>query len=313
MYLGQLQLDGLVFEGTHPQLVDRATWEAAQVSIGTIGSSEAALPLLRGLVRCAECRYLLKARKTNGGRYSYNCRHLGRAGGCRGSGQIIAQSGPLRIVGLEKYVVERMWEWLDDYEGRIDADSSSADERRVALAAVSDLQARLNTHAADVSGLVGRWGQDAFEAMGDALAKELAEAEEHLRQLNRRSRQLLDTPVEELKKTWPDMSIAERHRVLARLIRAIFIRRGKPRPDLVTEARRLRAEGASFREIGCQLGTDGHTAKYWATDPRATGTQSKGASPERVHIVWADEPPVDLPRHGRLDWLPRPFDPGDLG
>jgi site-specific DNA recombinase len=32
-----------------------------------------------------------------------------------------------------------------------------------------------------------------------------------------------------------------------------------------------------------------------------------GASPGRVHIVWADEPPLDLPRQGRRDYVMRSF------
>jgi site-specific DNA recombinase len=47
---------------------------------------------------------------------------------------------------------------------------------------------------------------------------------------------------------------------------------------------------------------------------------SHGASADRVHIVWADDPEVDVPRQGRRDYTPRPFtfpddahNPGGLG
>lgn len=41
---------------------------------------------------------------------------------------------------------------------------------------------------------------------------------------------------------------------------------------------------------------------------REKGSFRNGASQDRVHIVWADDPEVDVPRQGRRDWVhPTPF------
>jgi hypothetical protein len=39
--------------------------------------------------------------------------------------------------------------------------------------------------------------------------------------------------------------------------------------------------------------------------PRAGN--GNGASPDRVHIVWAADPPVDIPRQGKRGYVRRPF------
>ena len=60
--------------------------------------------------------------------------------------------------------------------------------------------------------------------------------------------------------------------------------------------------------------------RYVFVKPPTRRRSQEPVSPDRVHIVWFDDPEVDIPRQGRRDWTPAPFifsddanDPRDSG
>jgi site-specific DNA recombinase len=79
VYLGEATDGRNVFEGAHPPLTDRVTWEMVQGMRTARGGRREGSPLLSGLVRCAGCRYMASGvvDGMNGGRgsaaYHYRC------------------------------------------------------------------------------------------------------------------------------------------------------------------------------------------------------------------------------------------------
>ena len=91
VYLGEARSGQHVNRDAHPPIIDRATWEAAQVAHGTTTRSGTPA-LLTGLLRCAGCRYLMKPGKMTDRR--------GSGSGCTGAGPTTppgaARTGQLR-------------------------------------------------------------------------------------------------------------------------------------------------------------------------------------------------------------------------
>lgn len=80
VYLGELRYADYVNADSHPPIVDRATWEAAQRQTARLPSSGSRDPfLLTGLMRCWACRHALQATRTSRRKPIYRCtrRHAG--------------------------------------------------------------------------------------------------------------------------------------------------------------------------------------------------------------------------------------------
>ena len=95
VYLGEARSGRHVNADAHDPIVTRADWEAAQSArIGASPRSGDGL-LLAGLVRCAGCRYLMKAdhmRDRDGSQLGlYRCRGRHAAGGCPGGASVLAR------------------------------------------------------------------------------------------------------------------------------------------------------------------------------------------------------------------------------
>jgi hypothetical protein len=80
--------------------------------------------------------------------------------------------------------------------------------------------------------------------------------------------------VQELRQAWPDLTTEQQRRHLANTIQAVFIR----------------------RSTGEHNNGSGSGRQRYLVEVA-----------DRIHIVWATEPPVDVPRQGRRDWTPSPF------
>jgi DNA invertase Pin-like site-specific DNA recombinase len=285
----------------HPALTDEATWLAAQERVGMRKDTKESPTVIRGLVRCAGCRYSMRLSKGKSRGYEgwqFYCTRDYDSKDCPDPTQIIALSNG--HVALDNYVVERMWQYLRQRE----------EEKKIRFKAVSNADdARVKGIRDEIDKLERERSEDAVDpdferSIGGRAARNAhlarltgridalkAQIKEELRDEGKRQR-----PVAELMKEWEHMSMDDKRLQLASVVRYVFVR---PRGDGVKKPTRSTSEG-SRRD-------------YLAG---------------RVHIVWANDPEVEIPRQGfRGRKLPdgtnegyviKPFvwtdtDPGDAG
>lgn len=298
IYLGEADNGRTFKEGAHPPLVDPVTFDAVQRIKGTRYSSKGRPKmLLTGLCRCASCRYTLNPINTPEGtskerpRYTCSRRSAGRrdcpapvtinaVGSKRHAGPGAGGHGGQDAAGLDEYVVEAMFERLYDLEAQAYGAGDGGLEEL--QDAANAARGRLDAHARDLE-LMDSLGRDAYRARAEELRDACDRAEGELNEAIRKAaRPLIDRPVRQLREDWEAMTLEDRHELLAQVIQTIFVRR-------------------------------------WA-DAADNGADGYGASPARVHIVWFDDPQVDIPRQGRRDYTPHPFVfpddanvPGDVG
>jgi hypothetical protein len=257
----------------HPALIDEATWHAAQSRVGMRRDRREAPTVVRGLVRCAGCRYTMHFAHSNGGSgWRYVCTRDKEGGDCPSPSGIVAL-GPNGRLGLDEYVIERMF---DDPEHGLKAiefkglDAALDDLERAA----TEARERFERAAADAE-LEEVLGRAAFlkrmaTLRADADTKQ-DEPEQALGVAGRAGSQ----PVADLRNDWPDMSMDDKRAHLARAVRYVFVRaplEGSEKPHRFSD--------------------DESRRDYLAS---------------RVHIVWATDPEIDVPRQGRRDYVVRPF------
>lgn len=364
VYLGELidKASGTKHEGAHPPLIDPATFQAANNRRGVRAgaASPRAETLLRGLVRCAGCRYTmgpLMQDHTPGG-FTYKCSRAYGAGDCEEPAYIKAtdltrnqhvdevfervgddvlelilagssakaaaeqhdvhewrierwlnrgrsqpdsvyvpfatavdehwaktkRNGPrpshepwkttqrLNSTGLHAYVVDRLFnEKLRKKE--IEAEAFGIDTE------IGDLDAATKVAKAELVAYAGdreiehAAGREAFLAGLDGRRKAADAAQAELDEALRRSGGQ-QSQLRHLRDDWDAMSLDDQREALATFIQAVFVRRTDPKS---------------------KRGQKGKRQKTY------------GASDARVHIVWTDDPPVDLPRQGRRDYVLHPF------
>jgi site-specific DNA recombinase len=224
VYTGEARAGKYRNAEAHLPIVTPAEWRAAQ-SAGsarpTRGNGDGSL--LAGLLRCAGCRYVMKADKMtlrDGSRVRiYRCRGDHAAGTCQARSSVMG-----RIV--EPYVVEQFFEALgpNGLLARASNPSSSVDALKARLAdAEAELLAWLDeTSIADLGRDLYVRGLEARKRRRDQIETEL----EGL--LDASGAQDLPNEVE-LRALWPELSTSERRRLLAAGIDAIMLRRGQGR------------------------------------------------------------------------------------
>lgn len=272
--------------GAHPPLVDEATWHAAQERRTMRADTKESPSVVRGLVRCAGCRYSMGLRKTDNRGYKahmYQCSRKADARDCPDPTIVVALSnghnGGTRV-GLDEYVVEKMWERLEAIEFEA-ADSGVAELR--AESEDADLKLELAATDTELESVIGRsaWLKrlGVLRATADTKRERLEQA---LRESGREHR-----PVVELKQEWDTtMTMDDKRAQLARVVRYVFVR-------------------PPSGEVKKPTWADGDDLRRDYLD-------------DRVHIVWVTGPEVDVPRQGLRDWQIRSFvfpnpDPSDAG
>jgi site-specific DNA recombinase len=215
-YLGEVHGGpDLVNRTAHPALVDRPLFEAANAVVGVVPArSGNATSVLSGLIRCAGCRYAMKAtmNRSRHGKPFLEMRCKSKDCGARTS----ASAGP-----LEDLVLRRFFERIGDYRlWQVEGSRELEDAEARLLAAESELDAALDTRLADA---LGAAGSDRYlelvrtrRASVDAAATAVASA---------RSAQIA-FPEAELAEMWPDLPLHDRRRLLAATLDAVFVRRG---------------------------------------------------------------------------------------
>jgi hypothetical protein len=216
VYLGEARSGEFVNVDAHQAIIDEKTWKIAQVTkqppVNGLGGA-----LLSGLLRCAGCRYILKAdsqRNRQGEKVRlYRCRAHRSGGRCQ---------APTSVLGsvVEPWVVESFFNGLGDVLA--EAVRSSADlrelEEQVKLAN-AELVAYRDSAAVDVL------GAESFRAGLETRSSVLSAAQETL-EAARDAAGTADLPdAATLRGIWGDLDVADRRHLLHRGMDAIFVRR----------------------------------------------------------------------------------------
>jgi DNA invertase Pin-like site-specific DNA recombinase len=224
-YLGEVHGgQGLVNRTAHPPLISRALFEAANAVKGVVPArSGNATGLLSGLIRCAGCRYAMKAsmnRSRHGKPFlEYRC----KANRGEGSGRCDSPAS-ISAKPIDELVLGRFFERLGEYRmWEIDGSRDVEEAESRLLKAEAELDAALDTRLAEALGegsdrylQLVRTRQEAVDAARGALA-------------NAQSTQIA-FPEADLFDMWPDLSLHDRRRLLASALDCVFVRRGN---DLV--------------------------------------------------------------------------------
>jgi site-specific DNA recombinase len=216
-YLGELRADDGRTKQAHPALVTHDEWRAAQAT-PTVVTSEAQKSrsyLLAGMIRCAGCRYLMRARPiSNHGRkaYVYECRRHHAAGEC-------PEPATIMVEPLDAWATEQLFE---RHEVILRAFSEGVDLEG-ARAAVREAEEELEAFGK----MAARSKRPEF------LEAALAEREEALGKAERALRQaeaVYAPPAEvggvfNVRDRWPDYSVEQKRRALASVMDRIVVKR----------------------------------------------------------------------------------------
>lgn len=218
VYLGEARSGKHVNPDAHAPIVDRATWQAAQVARGTAPSRSGDGAALAGLLRCAGCRHVLKADKMtdrDGTRLRmYRCRKFHSTGEC-----------PAPVTILERKVlpnVELLFHWFvrEQTGFKTVTLGEKSDGPHELEAAITAAEAELEAYRDEqIVGVLGaeRYvaGLEKRVAALDAATAALAEA-----RLAPGEEITLDFRDE----VWPRLSTAERRKWFFRLWGAVMVR-----------------------------------------------------------------------------------------
>ncbi|QEC49651.1 recombinase family protein [Baekduia soli] len=228
-YLGESRGGvGFVNPDAHEAIIDVETWKAAQRAKGVAPTRRAEPHLLTGMVRCAGCRYTLKAdtQKTrDGGKMRiYRCRGKQSGGVCDARAGVTAKL-------LDEYVVDAFFARFGEItatgratNAELDAAETALTQAEVALVAYRDDDRILATLGNDrfVAGLQAR-----VRAVEDAAA-----AVDELRGLKR----LDGVPdVAVLRDVWQELPVAERRHLLRSVLDVVILRKARPRTQPVAD------------------------------------------------------------------------------
>jgi site-specific DNA recombinase len=233
VYLGEARSGQHVNAAAHQPIVSLDDWEAAQGKRGrpSIRSGEGLL--LSGLVRCAGCRYLVKAdsmKDRDGSRLGlYRCRKRHAAGICEAPTSALARV-------LEPYVERQFLEALEPSGPLAEAAASTAELRR-AMEQVNSTQRELDEYRDTTA--VSLIGRESFEAGLATRAKAVELARATLAPAKERAGFAASLPMTAgaLVEAWPSLTITERRRLVGAAIEAVFVRsvRGSGRASRIDE------------------------------------------------------------------------------
>lgn len=214
VYLGEARSGEHVMPGAHEPLIDNATWQLAQRKAGTYAPPRGAL--LSGLVRCAGCRYCLKADKMrlrSGEKVrAYSCR------GKRSSGTCEARAAVLGSV-IQPWVIECFFARVGDLKASVvERVQAVEDAKRKLVEAEAELDVFL---ASNLMSVIGderfREGVELRQAVVEDARSELDTAISAAG-----ANELPDLPT--LRELWPDLALNHQRSLLSTAIDAIFLR-----------------------------------------------------------------------------------------
>jgi DNA invertase Pin-like site-specific DNA recombinase len=223
VYLGEARSGQHVNADAHEPIVSRAEWEAAQASSGVTARGKGGA-LLSGILRCASCRYALKAdtmRGRAGERIAlYRCRGRHAAGVCPAPASALARV-------IDPFIEARFLAALGP-DGALAEAAAQTGEPEELTAAVEDAELELAAYR-DEGRIADVIGRDAFLAGLEERARRLDEARRELADAHERAHlgSSLPTLPGRLADAWPALTVAERRAILAAAIPVVFLRPGR--------------------------------------------------------------------------------------
>jgi hypothetical protein len=219
VYLGEARSGKYKNPDAHEAIVGVSEWRAAQESRGVTAPGSGGL--LSGLLRCAGCRYAMKAdtmRARSGEKVRiYRCRGDHAAGVCPDRPATLGSV-------IEPVVLAQFFGALGDLRGRLIPSDADVSALQIALA---EAEAELAAWRDETS--IVALGRDLYVEGLSAREKRAGNLTRDLHgSLAALGRSL--PPAADLRTTWPSLSLDERRRLLGAGIDAIMLRSGKRRP-----------------------------------------------------------------------------------
>lgn len=252
VYLGEARSGSQVNVNAHDPIVTAAEWQAAQGARVAPPARVGDGLLLSGLVRCAGCRYRVKAdsmRDRDGSRLGlYRCRKRHPSGVCGEPVSVLARV-------LEPWVEAQFLAALGP-DGPL---AEAAEGSRALADAERDLQAAEHELAVyrDETRIAELLGRDSFLAGLETRARAVDVARDALDAVRERSALAATIPsAAALLEDWPTLTIGERRLILTAAIDAVIIRpsRGSGRQIPIEERTLILWRG----EAPVDLPTRGH-------------------------------------------------------
>jgi DNA invertase Pin-like site-specific DNA recombinase len=276
VYLGIAYAGDIENPDAHPPLTDRETWRAAQ-SFGQRTRPRSAHPSpLSGLMRCAGCRYVMRAerrRQARGDVWVFSCRSVSGA-------HAWTCDRPARLVltaMLEDQLVRVFLDALPEFAARVRRSTPRLEDAATAVHAARDGFEQWR----DDSRIQARLGMDAYLDGLAARQEELSTAVARLAQEEARADAAhLPRDVADLRARWRDLSPGERRDLIHAAVLCVMVERRTPQAS-AADATSLRIV---WRGADIELPRKGHVAwtpapldfddiddKPWAS--RVTGAQ----------------------------------------
>ncbi len=231
--LGEASQGKHVNPGAHEPLIDRATWEAAQIAHPKPARGIHGEALLGGLVRCAGCSRRVSSTFRNGRRY-YTRRRYHAGGDCPEPASI---SAPL----IEPFVTELLLAHAREL-AFTSSERTSAIEQ--AQAKLEEAESELSLYQETVR--LSEVGAEHFEAGMRSRVGAVEEARRALATQRLASPRVLPGTLADL---WPKLSVVERRQVLRSAFSVIWIRRGRA---AVEDRVRVIADGFEPADLSVQ-------------------------------------------------------------
>lgn len=269
----------------HEPLIDPETWRMAQYAGPPKRTPKVARhqALAKAVIRCATCRYVVGIGPNNSNKaqrdesWSYRCQRNGHNRDCTDPANVIAYNTNGEA-GVDALIWEQVRDRIRERIGYGVFDDTG-DDLELLEAEWLEAQQRLDEHAQNLE-LEDQLGKAAFGKRGEALRLLVEERFAEFSRartsaspefvLGRTAFELIDDDDK------GRLTIDDRRLIVNSMVQAIFIKSA--------------AKGSDGRRVP------------------ARGPQRLERLRSRFHIVWADEPFVDVPRPGRIDFDPKPFE-----
>lgn len=232
VYLGEVRLnvegEEVVTEQAHAPIIDRATWEAAQVSHPRPARRGSEPPLLAGLIRCAGCRASMVRGGSERFGLVYRCAD-------RQASQRCPAPAIVTCTLIEPYVEDLALGQIEQLHIRGHARKADAQAAEAALeAAEAELAAFQDAVSAAEIGA---------QSYARGMRRRVEDVEMARRRLGEaRSAAMPEIDGASIRALWPSLSVGDRNHVLRGALSVVWVRKG--RGDL---ARRVRVIGAGHR------------------------------------------------------------------
>ncbi len=219
VYLGEAFSGDVRLAGAHEALVDRESFDAAQRPGVQFRPRSADPSPIAPLLRCAGCRYTLRAERrpgARGPRIRFSCRTVRTR-----SGWAFEEPARINDEGLQQWIVDAMFEALP----RMQVTLRAQDGASARVQAAVDRSRAAYDEWRDDSRIQQRLGMDAYLDGLAARQSELNDAISELaRDQARRSAVAMAPELGDLRTRWDDLSKLEQRRLLQSAIRCVFVR-----------------------------------------------------------------------------------------